>query len=56
MLFSDDDGKLYYYWGCSPAGGIWGVELDANDPTKVLTEPAELIPFRPDIHPWEAVV
>ena len=55
MLFSDDDGKLYYYWGCSPAGGIWGVELDPDDPTKVRTEPAELIPFRPDIHPWEAV-
>ena len=55
MLFSDDDGKLYYYWGCSPAGGIWGVELDAGDPTKVLTPPAELIPFRPDLHPWEAV-
>ena len=55
MLFSDDDGRLFYYWGCSPAGGIWGVELDANDPTKVLTTPAELIPFRPDLYPWEAV-
>jgi xylan 1,4-beta-xylosidase len=55
MLFSDDDGRLYYYWGCSPAGGIWGVELDAQDPTKVVTQPAELIPFQPAAHPWEAV-
>lgn len=55
MLFADDDGALYYYWGCSPAGGIWGVQLDADDPTKALTAPAELIPFRSDLHPWEAV-
>ena len=55
MLFSDEDGRLYYYWGCSPSGGIWGMELNAKDPTKVLTEPAELIRFRPDLHPWEAV-
>jgi hypothetical protein len=26
MLFSDDDGRLYYYWGCSPTEGIFGVE------------------------------
>ncbi len=27
MLFSDNDGRLFYYWGCSPTGGIWGVDL-----------------------------
>lgn len=55
MLFSDDDKRLFYYWGCSPTGGIWGVELDANDPVKPIGEPKELIPFAPDVFPWEAV-
>jgi xylan 1,4-beta-xylosidase len=55
MLFSDESGKLFYYWGCSPRGGIWGVELDAKDPTKPLGEPKELIPFLPDTYSWERV-
>ncbi len=53
MLFSDDDGRLYFYWGCSKNGGIWGVELDKDNPLKIVGRPAEVIPFRPDIHPWE---
>jgi hypothetical protein len=53
MLFSDDDGRLYYYWGCTPRSGIWGVELDAADPTHVIGEPRELIPFLPDTYAWE---
>ena len=28
MLFSDENGRLFYYWGCSPRSGIWGVELE----------------------------
>lgn len=27
-LFFDDDGKLYFYWGCNNVTPIWGVELD----------------------------
>lgn len=27
-LFCDDDGRLYFYWGCSNATPLWGVELD----------------------------
>ena len=27
-LFLDDDGRVYFYWGCSNATPIWGVELD----------------------------
>ena len=27
-LFQDDDGRLYFYWGCSNSTPIWGVELD----------------------------
>jgi len=53
-LFSDDDGRLYLYFGCSEAGGIWGLELDAADPTKALSEPVEFITFDPLQRPWEA--
>ena len=27
-LFIDDDGRVYFYWGCSNATPIWGTELD----------------------------
>ncbi|MBQ8952685.1 MAG: family 43 glycosylhydrolase [Clostridia bacterium] len=27
-LFVDDDGRVYFYWGCSNQTPIWGVELD----------------------------
>ena len=55
MLFSDEDGRLYYYWGCSEKDGIWGVELDAMEPSKIVGEPVKLIAFEPDLHPWECV-
>lgn len=55
MLFSDDDGRLFYYWGCSPTGGIWGVELNSSDPTQVIGAPQELIPFDPVKFPWERI-
>jgi hypothetical protein len=55
MLFSDDDGRLYYYWGCTPRAGIWAVELDAKDPVRVIGQPREVIPFRPETFPWERV-
>ena len=55
MLFSDEDGRLFYYWGCTPRSGIWGVELDAAEPTRVIGQPKEMIPFLPDTFPWESV-
>jgi len=55
MLFSDDDGRLFYYWGCTPNSGLWGVELDPANPTHLLGEPREMIPFRPDIFSFEHV-
>jgi xylan 1,4-beta-xylosidase len=53
MLFSDDDGRLFYYWGCTPTEGIFGVELDADDPTRVVGKPARVIAFEPDKFPWQ---
>ena len=55
MLFSDDDGKLFLYWGGSPAGGIWGVELDAQNPLNVIGKPVLAFKFNYQLHPWEAV-
>ncbi len=53
MLFSDEEGCLFYYWGCTPHSGIWGVELDAENPTRAISEPKEMIPFLPDTYAWE---
>lgn len=52
MLFSDDDGKLFYYWGCTPTEGIYGVELDADNPTKVVGKPVQVVAFEPEKFPW----
>lgn len=54
MLFSDE-GRLFYYWGCTPNSGLWGVELDQENPTRPIGEPRELIPFLPDSHVFERV-
>ena len=53
MMFSDDDGRLYMYWGCSPRDGIWGIELNADNPLEFIGEPKQLVAFEPEEHPWE---
>lgn len=55
MLFSDDGGRLFFYWGCTRSGGIWGAELDSASPTQGISVPAELIPFDPVAQPWEVI-
>ena len=41
-LFLDDDGRLYFYWGCSNLTPIWGVELNP-DTMERIGEPVALI-------------
>lgn len=41
-LFVDDDGRIYFYWGCANMTPVWGVELD-SETMKPLTERKELI-------------
>jgi hypothetical protein len=48
MLLSDDDGRLYYYWG-----NVFGIELDANNPTRSIGQPIRLMQFEPDKYPWQ---
>ena len=45
-LFIDDDGKIYFYWGCSNVTPIYGVELDP-DTMNPRTEPLALVEGHP---------
>ena len=47
-LFADDDGRVYFYWGCSNVTPIYGVELD-RETMLPKTEPKVLI----EGHPFE---
>ncbi len=53
MIFSDDDSRLYLYWGCG-GEGIFGVELASDEPTHFISEPKLLFSYNPD-HVWERV-
>ena len=47
-LFADDDGRVYFYWGCSNMTPIYGVELDP-DTMLPIGEKRELVfgdPYR----------
>src|SRR5690606_39278491 len=41
-LFVDDDGRIFFYWGCSNVKPIYGVELNPQT-MQPLGEPVELI-------------
>ncbi len=53
-LFIDDDGKIYFYWGCSNITPIWGVELDPET-MKPKTERKVLIDGNPKEIGYERV-
>lgn len=52
--FADDDGRLYMFWGADPYGkaGIFGMEMDPDDPCRGICDPVKLFNFNGD-HPWE---
>lgn len=52
-LFSDDDGRVYLYWGCSNVDPIVGVEVDPSDGFRAIGSPKVLIEHHPDIYGWE---
>ena len=41
-VFLDDDGRVYFYWGCTNTDPIWGCELDPVT-MNPITEPKGLI-------------
>ena len=51
MLFSDDDERLYLYWGLGPPA-IFGIELDAGNPLQAISKPEMLFAYNP-AHTWE---
>lgn len=51
-LFQDDDGRAYFYWGCSNKEPIRGVEVDRVSMTP-LGEAVDLIEGHPTEHGWE---
>ena len=51
-LFEDEDGRLYFYWGCANATPIWGVELDRQT-MRPIGEKKELIWGDPYNHGYE---
>lgn len=53
-LFWDDDGRVYFYWGCSNNSPIWGIEL--NPETMLpMGEKKELVQGNPYDHGYERV-
>lgn len=53
-IFQDDDGRVYFYWGCSNKMPIYGIEMNPETMMPV-GEKQELIFGRPDKHGWERV-
>ncbi|WNS40774.1 family 43 glycosylhydrolase [Paenibacillus sp. MMS20-IR301] len=51
-LFIDDDGRMYFYWGCAQITPIYGVELNPED-MQPIGQPAELIFGQPKLHGYE---
>lgn len=51
-LFQDEDGRLYFFWGCTNTSPIWGVELEKGT-MKPLCAPVGLIRGQPERHGFE---
>lgn len=52
-FFQDDDGKVYFYWGCSDVKPILGVEVDPENGFAPIGEPVALIGHNCDKYGWE---
>ena len=53
-LFQDDDGKVYFYWGCSASTPIRGIQMD-RDTLKPIGDETSLISGNKEQHGWERV-
>ncbi len=53
-LFSDDDGRLYFYWGCTNTDPIYGVELNPETMTP-LSDPKPLFFYNIEERGYERV-
>ncbi len=55
MIFQDDDGRVYYYWGCSDKDPIMVVELDRNNRLNPIGEPVACLYENRAKYGWEVV-
>ena len=53
MLFLDDDGRVYYYFGCSDHLPIMAVELDRNNSLYPIGIPVECFNSQREKYGWE---
>lgn len=51
-LFVDDDGRVYFYWGCSNNAPIYGVEMD-KDTMAPLSEPQVMFDSNKEVIGYE---
>ena len=51
-MFCDDDGRVYFYWGCTNNRPIYGIELNPADMTRI-GKPIGLINGNKDEHGFE---
>ena len=52
-FFKDDDGKVYFYWGCHDVDPIVGVEVDPEDGFAPKGEPVAIIEHCYKQYGWE---
>lgn len=52
-FYKDDDGRVYFYWGCSDVDPIMGVEVDPKDGFRAIGEPRVLITHQCEKYGWE---
>ena len=55
MIFLDDDGRVYFYWGCSNSDPIMVVELDRNNRLNPKDEPVACLSENRAVNGWEVV-
>lgn len=51
-IFQDDDGRVYFYWGCTNTEPIWGLELDPKT-LQPIGEKQALFGENEAEHAWE---
>ncbi len=54
-LFYDDDGRVYFFWGCSNSTPLYGIEMDKKTMTP-LGEKKAVIFENKDQHGWERFI
>ena len=51
-IFQDDDGRVYFYWGCTNTEPVWGIELDRKT-FAPIGEKVAVVPECEAEHGWE---